>query len=1723
MRSFRTIFLLVVLPLFFVQLPAEAEATGRNAEGVSEDEPAEKVTGSKLGAPSITPTFPEDGAVDVSLDAIIQLFFDQGIIGQALSNIEVSEQGEATLTGLDISVESGSAIYISHAGLNPGPTYFVDVPTGVVHNENEDENLGYNFSLTTVSSPVIESTSPENGALVSGDIFISVTFDQEVLVTDAGLSGVELYDNYGYPVSGVSASLIDSTIHVEHNTLSPGSYSLYIPAGVVENSSGETNNAETLSFTVDDPPSVQSVDPANEEVSASLTDPLLANFDDEVRIIDHSEILIVNSLGDTLDNVTASLGLSKVAGGDVTSTEVVISHDTFESNTVYSAIIGAGAVKNDAGVYNERYTWVFTTANAEQPQIVSTSPANGGMDVAVDSTIYIGVDQVITTVNAGGIEIVDSSENMVSGIIPVILGVGKVTSSGEDVKSTIAVIHSDFEKGETYTVKVGNNGLKNADGTGNAEYSWSFATVLGEPIPVTHTPADNATDVAVNTDVSVTFDQDILPNETVVSITEVGSEISLSGVDYSVSGQTLTITHPGLEYETEYVVEVYSGSVINSDGETNSAISWTFTTEAASLLKVVDIFPTNNQSGVHLDSEITVGFSQNIFARELAQISITDSSGEEIPVASATIEDNNLHITHEGLAHGEIYTVTIPANTVRDGAATANEALSWSFRTIVAPPAPQLTVPADAETGVPLDNTVSIEFDQTVTTVDLAGITIQDENGNAVQDITATLTDQVLTISHLDFDHGTLYTVTIPTGSVRNSEETHNDAFSWSFTTIQDAPQITTTFPEHQATAVAPDAPLEAGFNQEVTSVDLTGITIKDANGNEMSGVSASLADNTTLNITHPDFSDQTTYTITIPAGAVKNADDVANISHAWSFTTVMAAPEVVSTMPTNNEEEVDIAQNLSVTFNQVLTAADLGSIQLIDSNGTALNGVMAAVNDKTISITHNGLSYNETYTVSIPAGAVENSDGEPNNEYSWMFSTVLNVPEVVELSPQADLTGAVVDAEVFAVFDQEIEEHDLSGISISNSGGSEIGGLSVQLSGQTVTINHNDFENGETYDVLIPANSVVNSNQVGNEKITWRFRTIMSPPEVNSVNPEDDATIVAVDESVFITFTQNISPADTDGITIQDSQGNGVEGISISVNGNVLNISHNDFVHGTVYRVEVPANSIENADGLGNNKVTWAFTTILAPPSVTETVPMNQSQSAPLDSEVSLIFDQEVTANELGSIRILDADDNELSNVNAGITGAKLEITHDDFLGNSTYKVEVPANSVINGDGVGNVEYTWSFKTILNISEEVTIQVNRTFGEAASSKDYRMVALPGNVNEPVGNVFPGDPVSDWQAFWDNGAAEDYLVKYDGSEIFRLMPGNGFWVTSTKALEYNKSIDAVSLNEQNQVAIPLHNGWNIISNPLDIDVRWSDVERVNEADLQPVWGFESVFESTDIFRSARGGEAFYFLNDTGLQKLLVPYADANSPGKENTVIGEQDIRISVVEKGEESSISTLTLMQAEDEQKKDVIAPPLGFEATSLRFVGTGQPASARSKSLARIYKHIDFTGQKVAMQLYAEPKEKVTLRIEGWDATIADEFVVINEASGIAYDISEKETISFTPQSEESTLYLVLGNSEYVRSEEKNYVPDKIQLLQNYPNPFNPVTMISFSIPEQSQVRLRVFNVLGREVASLVNRVMPAGHHAVQFDASGKASGLYIAVIEIGDTRLLRKMMLMK
>ena len=138
------------------------------------------------------------------------------------------------------------------------------------------------------------------------------------------------------------------------------------------------------------------------------------------------------------------------------------------------------------------------------------------------------------------------------------------------------------------------------------------------------------------------------------------------------------------------------------------------------------------------------------------------------------------------------------------------------------------------------------------------------------------------------------------------------------------------------------------------------------------------------------------------------------------------------------------------------------------------------------------------------------------------------------------------------------------------------------------------------------------------------------------------------------------------------------------------------------------------------------------------------------------------------------------------------------------------------------------------------------------------------------------------------------------------------------------------------------------------------------------------------------------------------------------------------------------------------------------------------------------------------------------------------NSASGSLYNWTDANVVNGTVYSYSLVIVNMDGSRDNLATQSAaptlgSGVATEYALMQNYPNPFNPETNISFSLPEVSNVELRVFNAIGQEVAVLANGSYAAGNHTIKFSGQGLASGLYFYTLKAGSFSAQHKMLLLK
>ncbi|HKK45472.1 MAG TPA: Ig-like domain-containing protein [Balneolaceae bacterium] len=1663
-----------------------------NDDGVSNKAVSWSFTAIKA-APVAAAVRPDSGSAGIAIDSSLSITFDQPVSIEKLTAVSISD-GSETIS-YDEPTLSDSTISIPHSrqAFKENTAYTVSVNAGMVQNTDGVPNAAFSWKFTTVESvPVAVRVAPDSNATgITVDSTPAVTFDQSVSKVD--LSKITVKDSDDNPVNNISASLIDSTIRINHDDFAKGNvYMVDIPSGVVSNRDGVGNEAVSWKFTtIKAPPLAIDVAPDSNATNIAVDSLLALTFDQAVTEQDFSGITISDESNDVA-HVLASLNNSTIR----------IDHDRFTKGNTYRVTIPSGAVVNSDDVPNKVVSWSFTATKAA-PVAADVRPDSGSAGIAVDSSLAITFDQPVNLTDLNGITISD----------------GKNTISYDEpslTDSTVTIQHADFKKNITYTVTVAKGQVSNSDGAPNAQFNWSFTTIKTAPMVSQRAPEDGAVGVAVDSALSITFNQLVKQ----VDLSEITISDGNTEVGHTVAhlaDSTITIRHDELDNNQRYTVTIPAGAVENSDGVLNKTIVWSFRSIKSKPL-ADRIEPGDGATAVGIDSVLALHFDQAVKELDLTGISIIGPDEQLAGHVSATLKDSMLLITHDTFEHDKEYKVTVPAGVVANADNVANPKITWSFRTIQAAPIAIKRFPTGGSSGIAIDSTIGVIFDQPVSEDDLSGVSLTDSNGQPVSGVKASLEDSTIRIRHADLAYENEYTITIPAGAVENSDGVGNAKISWSFTSIQAAPVASQIHPADRSTGIALDSVLSVRFDQPVSKIDLSGISIS-AEGEPVGKVTASLEDST-LEINHQRFVYGVTYQVSIPARAVQNSDGVGNAEIRWSFTALKAAPLAVAVRPDSGSVGIAVDTSLAITFNQPVNLTDLNGITISDGKNT-ISYDEPSLTDSTVIIQHADFKKNITYTVTVAKGLVSNSDGVPNRHFTWSFTSIKGAPQITAETPEQGSQGVGIDTTITVTFDQSVSIETLDGIHIL-TGDTQVNDVSAVLNGKTLNISHAPFDYLTTYTVIIPANTVVNTDQVGNAEIRWSFTTIIEKPgPVTLFTPPDGNTFVPTD-TVFTwssvdraaSFDYQLSSSDQFADPVDEQSG--LKDTSYASNSVMQPM--------TRYYWRVRA---VNVGGKGDWSAAFGFTTKAEAPKLLfpaqnqkkiSTAPLMQWQG---DSDLRYQFAL--------------ATDTSFQQVD---TSQVVQNNHIQLQGLSAdtkyyWRVRVKTDS---GRSDWSEIRVFRTRPAPKEVEQEPVTVNLDFGNtskkeqntAPQQKDYRMVGLPGTDYVRLDEFFTGPYKKTWRAFIETGDDQNYYDEYSkDDDRFVFKPGLGFWVLSTDIVTDNRTYTAVTPDEHDTYGIPVHPGWNIIANPFEAPVEWQLVRDYNNI-KENLYGYDQSFIAVDTLKPFAG---YYYYNDPSLHKdsLYIPYTGFNQrgiekPKKANSSLANLDyVNLGVQFDDSAKAPVDVQIVYSPKTKKHEKVSkrlqPDLDFAQIGMTI--TDDP-SVRLR-YNRIPGKDIYKKEKYYLEFKAPVGSEVTWHPNVHNLPKSTAMLLVNRTTHQSFLMSKGEHKKFKTTEPVSRYDLYVGKNGDMKALQSSLLPKKFTLAQNYPNPFNPTTIIRYSVPKRTKVRLEVFDLLGRKVETLVHTRQKAGWHTVNWDASHLASGVYMYRLQAGDKVFVKKMTLVK
>jgi hypothetical protein len=456
----------------------------------------------------------------------------------------------------------------------------------------------------------------------------------------------------------------------------------------------------------------------------------------------------------------------------------------------------------------------------------------------------------------------------------------------------------------------------------------------------------------------------------------------------------------------------------------------------------------------------------------------------------------------------------------------------------------------------------------------------------------------------------------------------------------------------------------------------------------------------------------------------------------------------------------------------------------------------------------------------------------------------------------------------------------------------------------------------------------------------------------------------------------------------------------------------------------------------------------------------------------------------------------------------AKLTTTSQEVTGLSqgtTYCWRVNATSSSGSSGWSSV---WSFATF-TYPQSIILSMQYAPPATIDSTNYRIIGLPGDIDIPLSDVLAGNHGTDWDAYWDNGDDQNYYVEYPTDGRFYFMPGTAFWILSKNPFSVSRNAATVPLDTSNCFSITLHSGWNLIANPFEKSVTWSSVQTLNSV-VQPIYFFKGSYDTTASFDPYAG---YYFYNDKDLASLEIPYV--YSTPSQNKVEGfskgissaqSNMIKLSLSSRNRKPLPITVGINPTVSDtlNRLNIFAPPDNFTDMSIQIVD--QNVKSYWKKLFSDVRSEVGKGQSFDIEVKnlttetAAMKSALTGRLENCD------FYLVDNGTHTFYNLKTTDSISIS------------GAYKY-----KSYAPKSYELYQNYPNPFNPMTIIRYEIPKDAKVTLKVYNVLGQLVRTLVDQAQQSGYYETVFDGTGLASGVYFCRLNAGNHSQVKKMALIK
>ncbi|MDP2208490.1 MAG: FlgD immunoglobulin-like domain containing protein [Bacteroidota bacterium] len=424
----------------------------------------------------------------------------------------------------------------------------------------------------------------------------------------------------------------------------------------------------------------------------------------------------------------------------------------------------------------------------------------------------------------------------------------------------------------------------------------------------------------------------------------------------------------------------------------------------------------------------------------------------------------------------------------------------------------------------------------------------------------------------------------------------------------------------------------------------------------------------------------------------------------------------------------------------------------------------------------------------------------------------------------------------------------------------------------------------------------------------------------------------------------------------------------------------------------------------------------------------------------------------------------------------------------------------------------------------------------------YRLISLPISATNKTPAAVLEDDLgaynnTKWRFFELKGGKLPY-VEYGNTS--QMLPGKSFWLIVKDAGKVINTGAGVSNFTHKTYPIPLDTGWTFIGNPFDFDIPLGNLVR----------------KSGSVYLHYYAGS---WSNYTGALIPFDGYAISNLSGSIDTLFVNPKIGVVPLKQSANKSEDVIWKIKisaeckdAKDDDNEIVISQSAKVDYDELdkpeppvigEFVSVYFPRSNWGKILDKFCvdaRPNPLDGADWEFEVLSNIEDKIDLKFDGLEnIPLETEVVLIDNLIKSTQYLRQSDKYSFTNLSKSNPrkMNLLVGSQTYIQNKltEIGAIPSKFELSQNFPNPFNPTTVIRYGLPSASHVTIKIYDLLGQEIKTLVDETQENGYRSVEWNGENSlgtdiASGLYFYRIEAADIQnpgkkfvQVKRMLLMK